>query len=74
VLWRSNRGSTSGRLSGRTRSGAGSGTTTPCWQLTSVTESGGTAIERTLDYLYLGQGGSWYEGSYHGEGAEASRE
>jgi hypothetical protein len=39
-----------------------------------VTESGGAAIERTLDYLYLGQGSNWYEASYNGEGSEASHE
>ncbi|MCL4200895.1 MAG: hypothetical protein KJ000_00270 [Pirellulaceae bacterium] len=55
-------------------SNSGSVTTTPGWRLTSVTESGGAAIERTLDYLYLGEGGSWYEASYNGEGSEASHE
>ncbi len=39
-----------------------------------MTESGGAAVERTLDYLYLGQGGSWYEASYNGEGSEAYHE
>jgi hypothetical protein len=72
ALLRSNQGSTRGTLSRRTRSEAGSGTTTPGWRLTSVTESGGAVGERTLDYLYLGQGGSWYEASDNGEGSDAS--
>jgi hypothetical protein len=39
-----------------------------------VTESGGAVGDRGLDYLYLGQGGSWYEGSDNGEGCESSHE
>jgi hypothetical protein len=60
ALLRSNPGSTSSTLSGRTRSGAGSGTITRGWRLTSVIESGGAMGERTLNYLFLGLGGSWY--------------
>lgn len=52
-----------------------------CWDrraigylLTSVTESGVAVGERTLEYLYLGQGGSWNEWSGNGEGYESSHE
>lgn len=61
ALLHSYSGSTSVTLSGCSRFGAGSGTTTPRWRLTSVTDSGGAVVQRTLDYLYLGEDGNWYE-------------